>query len=140
MINRKLDKYIEQHYATSNSSLLLKGARQTSVIYLLLIGDDNFYDSCHIKWNVSTLFGKRINTFRPSCLQVEPNLLTSYTVLFDEPEKISYKVAEKTLFSFQIFQKPLYIIRQASKWKGSTLFTKSVDPLFLTYCRRCYKM
>lgn len=29
MINRKLDKYIEQHYANNESALLLTGARQT---------------------------------------------------------------------------------------------------------------
>lgn len=35
MIDRKLDKYIEQHYATSNSSLLLKGARQTGKTFAI---------------------------------------------------------------------------------------------------------
>ncbi len=35
MINRKLDQYIENHYATSHSSLLLKGARQTGKTYAI---------------------------------------------------------------------------------------------------------
>lgn len=35
MINRKLDQYIENHYSTSNSSLLLKGARQTGKTYAI---------------------------------------------------------------------------------------------------------
>ncbi len=35
MINRALDKYIENHFATSNSALLLKGARQTGKTYAI---------------------------------------------------------------------------------------------------------
>lgn len=35
MVSRKLDKYIENHYATSKSSLLLKGARQTGKTFAI---------------------------------------------------------------------------------------------------------
>lgn len=35
MLNRRLDKYIEQHYANSKSSLLLKGARQTGKTFAI---------------------------------------------------------------------------------------------------------
>ncbi|MCQ2369915.1 MAG: ATP-binding protein [Paludibacteraceae bacterium] len=35
MINRALDKYIENHFATSKSALLLKGARQTGKTYAI---------------------------------------------------------------------------------------------------------
>ena len=35
MINRKLDLFIENHYNTSKSSLLLKGARQTGKTYAI---------------------------------------------------------------------------------------------------------
>ena len=35
MINRKLDKYIEQHYAVNKSALLLTGARQTGKTFAI---------------------------------------------------------------------------------------------------------
>lgn len=35
MIQRKLDKYIEQHFATNKSALLLKGARQTGKTFAI---------------------------------------------------------------------------------------------------------
>ena len=35
MLNRKIDEFIERHYASNNSALLLKGARQVGKTYAM---------------------------------------------------------------------------------------------------------
>lgn len=96
MINRKLDKYIEQHYATSNSSLLLKGARQTGKTFAIRkyakehkmnLIEINFYEDADARTLFDGANSAKEVLLRISAHTHQKTSLPNTLIFFDEVQK-----------------------------------------------------
>lgn len=103
MISRKLDNYIEMHYATSKSALLLKGARQTGKTFAirkyakkhkLNLVEINFYEDKDARALFSGVNNAKELLLRISAHTRKKTSLPNTLIFFDEvqmcPEVITW--------------------------------------------------
>ena len=96
MINRKLDKYIEQHYAVNKSALLLTGARQTgktfairkyAKVHNLNLIEINFYEDESAKIIFEGVQSAKDVLIRISAHTKKKTSLPNTLIFFDEVQK-----------------------------------------------------
>lgn len=96
MINRKLDKYIEQHYAVNKSALLLTGARQTgktfairkyAKVHNLNLIEINFYEDESAKIIFEGVQSAKDVLLRISAHTKKKTSLPNTLIFFDEVQK-----------------------------------------------------
>lgn len=96
MVNRKLDKYIEQHYAVNKSALLLTGARQTGKTFAirkyakahnLNLIEINFYEDESAKIIFEGVQSAKDVLLRISAHTKKKTSLPNTLIFFDEVQK-----------------------------------------------------
>lgn len=98
MVSRKLDKYIEQHYAVNKSALLLTGARQTgktfairkyAKVHNLNLIEINFYEDESAKIIFEGVQSAKDVLLRISAHTKKKTSLPDTLIFFDEVQKCS---------------------------------------------------